>query len=423
MSLLFSGMLLYITVMHYQLSAITALVVLFSLAQIIWLTALYHRAQRFPEQLFRALSNGDHTLGLPVTHPLRQDYEKARNQMQETRLDAQRQVQFINAVFNHINLPLLICDEQGQIIEQSSAAKKILNIKINNLESLKQGSPDIFTFVSSATTNQQSSFTWHRNEQPETLYVQVSTLQIQYLQYKIVTLQSITEQLNAKEQQAYKQLTKVLTHEVANSITPLASMAQTCLALMPDGLQFDDQEDKQDLTLALSTLASRSTHLSEFIREFRHLSNLPAPQLQAVQLYELLSSVKQLFDSQHPNVMFRISGITQVMCTLDIKQIEQVLINLCKNAIEAIATTQNTQPQIDLIARYNEHAQLCVDICDNGPGITEQASKMMFVPFFSTKQQGSGIGLSLSKQIMLQHGGELIYLHRSQGACFRCVFG
>lgn len=422
-SLLLSGMLLFVAAMHYQLSAITALIILLIIAQIMWLSRLFQQAQQFPEQLFRALANGDHTLGLPTAHPLRKDYEQARSKMQATQLDAQRQVQIINALFNHINLPMLICDEHGQVIEQSTAVNKQLGTKMNHLEALKQGNPDIFEFVSVATTNQHGTFHWHKNEQPETLYVQVSTLHVQYLQYKVITLQSITEQLNAKEQQAYKKLTKVLTHEVANSITPLASMAQTCLALIPDTLQFDEQEDKDDLTLALSTLASRSSHLSDFIREFRQLSNLPVPQLHATQLCALLDTTKHLFASQHPDVDIEVSGITHIMCTLDVKQIEQVLINLCKNAIEAVATMPNTVPKVRLIALHNEHGQLCVDVCDNGPGITEQASKMIFVPFFTTKQKGSGIGLSLSKQIMVQHGGELLYLHRSEGACFRCVFG
>ncbi|MDK2597768.1 sensor histidine kinase [Pseudoalteromonas obscura] len=422
-SLLFSGALLYLSITHYGVSAVTAVMLLIAIMHIAWISRLFQQTLRYPEQLFRALANGDHTLGLPLAHPLRKSYEQARAHMQAAQIDAERQVQFINAVFNHMDLPMLICDEHEQVIEQSTAASKQLGIKIKHLKSLNAGSTEVYKFISEANTNKHGTFTWQHKEQPDTLYIQVSTLRVQYQEYKVVTLQPITEQLNAKEQQAYKQLTKVLTHEVANSITPLASMAQTCLTLLPEGLTFDEQEDKQDLSLALTTLASRSTHLSEFIQEFRQLSNLPASKLQPTNLNELLNSIKQLFTAQHPDVQFEVTCATHTMCTLDVKQIEQVLINLGKNAIEAMTTTTHIAPKIQLTSLVNEQGQLCVDISDNGPGVSEQASKMMFVPFFSTKQQGSGIGLSLSRQIMVQHGGELIYLNRPKGACFRCVFG
>nr|MDC2856414.1 ATP-binding protein [Ningiella sp. W23] len=120
---------------------------------------------------------------------------------------------------------------------------------------------------------------------------------------------------------------------------------------------------------------------------------------------------------------------SQQLVMLDSSQIEQVLVNLIKNALEVLKSSQKysaenaVQPTIEISLAQNTSQQLYVEISDNGPGISEHVVDMIFVPFFTTKQQGSGIGLSLSRQIMLNHGGDLIYIQKPQGACFRCVFG
>ncbi|MCF2858470.1 ATP-binding protein [Pseudoalteromonas sp. SMS1] len=417
------GMLLQLAIASRGLSATAIVFGISAVLLIAWLNHVYRQEKRVPVQLFRALANGDHTLGLPDDHPLRRDFRDAQTQMQAAQLAAEQQIQFINAVFNHMDLAMLICDEYGQITEQSAAVRKQLGLKIDHIDAIASNNPQIIEFIKNTHKHSRQTFSWQKHGLHDTLYIQVSTLRIQTKLYKVVTLQSIKEELNAKEQHAYKQLTKVLTHEVANSITPLTSMAQTCISLLPDALSFDEEEDKQDLHLALSTLASRSAHLSEFIQEFRKLSSLPAPQLAKIELSELLKNTKQLFCMQHNEVAFDIVAPPNALCVLDTKQIEQVLINLCKNAVEALQISAQTNPKITLKIVKNEEDKLCVDVIDNGPGITQQAQDMMFVPFYTTKQQGSGIGLSLSRQIMLQHGGELLYLDQPQGACFRCVFG
>ena len=246
-----------------------------------------------------------------------------------------------------------------------------------------------------------------------------------------MSLQSIHDQLQLKEQQAYKRLTKVLTHEIANSITPLSSLADTCSNLLPQELCFDELEDKQDLQLALSTLASRTAHLGDFIARFRQVSSLPKPNLAPENLADMLARIVALHQQQareqHTHIELSIKNQQLVM--LDSSQIEQVLVNLIKNALEVLKSSQKysaenvVQPRIEISLAQNTSQQLYVEVSDNGPGISEHVVDMIFVPFFTTKQQGSGIGLSLSRQIMLNHGGDLIYVPKPQGACFRCVFG
>ncbi|KGK00172.1 sensor histidine kinase [Thalassotalea sp. ND16A] len=395
------------------------------------LFTLFKRQDKQLLQVIRALANGDNTLGFSAQHPMRQHIEQVKQQMQAARFDAEQQSEFLKALLVHVDLAVIVCDAQGNIIESNPAVARLLGKSAAHLIELSH----IGTMISTAQKNLKSTVQWLYGEQLDTLTLRVSIAEIQGQERKIVTLQSIHDMLLNKEQQAYKRLTRVLTHEVANTITPLASIAQTCQGLMPKELSFIDQENKQDLNLALSTLASRTQYLGEFIASFRQISSLPMPNLAPTQLTAILERIQILHLQQltEHKITLTIDIQSQQLVMLDSGQIEQVLINLVKNAIEAVQlhVSQQTslgvsdiaQGQITLTVAQNNAQQLYVEVADNGAGIAKHVVEMIFVPFFTTKQQGSGIGLSLSRQIMVNHGGDLVYLSRGQGGCFRCIFG
>jgi len=395
------------------------------------LFSLFQRQSKQLEQVIRALANGDHSLGFSSQHPMSEYYAQAKQQMQLARFEAEHQTEFLKALLVHIDLAVLVCDGQGNIVESNPAVSRLMGKTVKNLSELSH----IGTLILAAEKNLRSTVQWLNGEQQDTLTLQLSLAEIQGKPHKIVTLQSIHEVLLSKEQQAYKRLTQVLTHEVANTITPLASIAQTCEGLLPTTLCFDDEESKQDLSFALSTLASRTQYLGEFIDSFRHVSNLPKPELTPAKLEPILQRIKMLHQQQliQSDIELTLEIQSQELVMLDRAQIEQVLINLVKNAIEVLQShahqannnqgRQQTGGQINLTLAKNDAQQLYVQVSDNGVGIAEHVLEMIFVPFFTTKQQGSGIGLSLSKQIMINHGGDLVYVTREQGACFRCIFG
>jgi len=319
-----------------------------------------------------------------------------------------------------------VCDAKGRVIESNPAVSRLLGKNINHLDELNH----IGTMVLNAEKSLQSTVQWWQGEQQDTLTLQVSIAEIQGETRKVITLQSIHDLLLNKEQQAYKRLTHVLTHEVANTITPLASLAQTCQGLMPEALNFSDEESKQDLQLALSTLATRTEYLGQFIERFKEISSLPAPSLAPTQIVPIVERLALLHQQQLSinNIELNTVIQSQQLVMLDSGQIEQVLINLMTNAIDALSLNtehKNGQQQatITLTVGQNNAQQLYVEVSDNGQGIAAHVVDMIFVPFFTTKQQGSGIGLSLSRQIMANHGGDLVYITREKGACFRCVFG
>ncbi len=382
-------------------------------------------------QVIRSLANGDNTLGFSSQHPMRKYYDQVKMQMQSARFKAEHQSEFLKALLIHIDLAVIVCDAQGNIVQSNPAVARLIGKNVRNLNELSH----IGAMVLAAEKNLRSTVQWLNGEQQDTITLQVSIAEIQGKEHKIITLQSIHDMLLNKEQQAYKRLTQVLTHEVANTITPLASIAQTCEGFIPQDLCFDDEESKQDLSFALHTLASRTQYLGEFIASFRQISSLPQPQLAPVVVTTILERIQLLHQQQlkENNIELKLDIQSQQLIMLDSGQVEQVLINLVKNAIEALKSyfsqpenlvnNDDRQGKIKLTVAKNDAQQLYVEVADNGAGIAEHVIEMIFVPFFTTKQQGSGIGLSLSKQVMINHGGDLVYISRTQGACFRCIFG
>ncbi|WP_105253394.1 sensor histidine kinase [Pseudoalteromonas sp. T1lg75] len=404
----------------WHLPALTTGLMIGALISCYRIVVLFRRQSRQAQLALKALANGDSSLGLTQSHPMRVQYDEVKEQILQARLAAEQQAQFMQTLLIHIDMAVLVFDHKGDAIEHNPAVARLLGKAIKHTRDLEQ----IGLFIEEAQSNSQSTALWQRGEQQDTLSVQLSIATIQGQALKIVTLQSIHEQLLHKEQQAYKRLTRVLTHEIANSITPLSSLAQTCTGLMPEQLSFADQEDKEDLELALATLKSRTQGLSDFIARFRSISNLPKPDLSVQSLAAVVERcctlLKHDLAQQQIHLELQTTADTLVMC--DAQQIEQVLINLIKNAIEAMSQRENRK-ELRLEIDKNGQGQLYIAVSDSGGGISEQAQEMMFVPFFTTKQQGSGIGLALSKQIMVSHGGDLIYQPLPDGACFRCMFG
>jgi len=375
--------------------------------------------QQTTKNIIRALANGDVTLGLPLHHELRSQFDQVKEQMKSSRFAEQKQMQFLQALLLHLDHAILVIDDRGDIIQSNPASERLLGKLPKNINQHIQ----LESLLTDMQDQKKSTLEWHYGEQSDVLSVHLSQAIIQDKQLKIISIQSIYTALQAKEQQAYKRLTKVLTHEIANSITPLASLAKTSQSLIPDSNTFDDPEDKDDLHLALTTLANRSQHLSDFIARFKEISNLSAPKLNSVNLEGIIEQVLILFKQQtiHSKTTISFTSSPNALMMIDTSQIEQVLINLIKNALEAVENRSIKQVELNL--SQNHLNQVILDITDSGTGIEAHVLDMIFVPFFTTKQQGSGIGLSLAHQIMVQHGGDLTYIDKPNvGACFRLTF-
>ena len=207
-------------------------------------------------------------------------------------------------------------------------------------------------------------------------------------------------------------LTRVLTHEIMNSVAPISSLASTAAGLL-EGIPAhegpeEDAETMSDVRGAIGTIARRSEGLLRFVNEYRRLTRVPPPTLELVPVSELFKVATELYREEAARggvVMTTSIEPKELELTADRDQIEQVLINLTKNALQAVDGVAN--PQIHLSAFIDSRSRAVIEVTDNGTGIVEEAMDKLFVPFFTTKKDGSGIGLSLAREVMRRHGGSI----------------
>jgi signal transduction histidine kinase len=229
---------------------------------------------------------------------------------------------------------------------------------------------------------------------------------------KLISMSNIQSELEEKEMEAWQNLVRVLTHEIMNSVTPISSLAgvvedELHRKLIASELSMG-KEEAEDMHLSVQTISKRSEGLIKFVREFRSLTHIPKPKLAEVCVKPLLEELSMLHKKElaDNNISISISVEPEkIWVMIDKTLIEQVLINLIKNAIQAFG--EKKDKTIILSSYINEKGSAIISVKDTGTGIEPEALEKIFIPFFSTKQTGSGIGLSLSKQIMRQHEGNI----------------
>jgi len=290
-------------------------------------------------------------------------------------------------------------------------AKRFMGItSIKNIHELIQINPKLFHAINSVESGKSELY---KGSNELYLTVQSTDLRIRGIDVKLVTLQNIQPELQKQELEAWQNLTRVLRHEIMNSITPISSLTSTLREILDHEMIKRDThyelnpEGADDLREGLSTIENRSKGLIKFIDAYREYTSLPKPVIQTVRLKDLIEKVAQLMRTElkKTNVDFQYEYSSEYLTIqADAEMIEQVLINLLKNAIEALHETPD--PTLRLVGRYDDNA-IKIEVIDNGSGIIKEALEHIFVPFYTTKRTGSGIGLSLSRQIMQMHNGSI----------------
>ncbi len=246
------------------------------------------------------------------------------------------------------------------------------------------------------------------------LSLEVIEIQLLNIPYLIITFQDIRSEIEQKEIEAWHNVIRILAHEMLNSFTPVSSLASTMKALTEDEkgelIRSDqlDNEDIQDINMAAATIKKRSEGLLEFVKDYRTISSVPIPKTQKVIVKQFLSSIELLMKPalEKANIDLKILPIPKnASIEIDSKLIEQVLINLINNSIHALQGRE--APMITLNYEVLKDKKM-LQLTDNGIGIEEQIMNQVFIPFYTTKKNGSGIGLSLSKNILKKHGGNLL---------------
>ena len=350
----------------------------------------------------------------PSIQRLHKELNEALSKLRMSRREKDSEYQFFKNIVQHVAIGLLTFKRDGSIQIMNSAAKRLLRIsKADRIEDLKEVSESLVDTFVKLKTGGRELLRLKFGDETVQLSVFAIELTLRDEEVKLISMSNIQSELEEKEMEAWQNLVRVLTHEIMNSVTPISSLAGIVEEDLKKRLDVETEaplkrEDLEDMYLSLQTISKRSAGLIRFVKEFRNLTHIPKPKLAEVSVKELLDELSILHKKELADHAINISvqvNPVNLYILADKTMIEQVLINLLKNAIQAF--DEQTDKRIELQAYANEKGRAVISVKDNGAGIDSEALEKIFIPFFSTKKTGSGIGLSLSKQIMRQHEGNI----------------
>ncbi len=398
-------------------ASLTVLIIIFQLVELYRFTSQTNRKlTRFLESVkysdFISGFANDNKLGKSFRE-LNTAFNEVLEAFRKARSEKEESWQYLNTVVQQVRTGILSFDTEGDVQLMNANAKRFIGLtNMKNLKELDVINPALYSALKSA---EPGNSTLYKSGNEFQLTIQATELRIRGNTVKLVTLQNIQTELQKQELEAWQNLTRVLRHEIMNSITPISSLTSTLREILDQDMTNKEthyelkSESAEDLRDGLATIENRSKGLIQFIDAYREYTSLPQPKLKSVKLKDLLETVTNLMRPEIKKTAIQLTSFCEseyLMLQLDEEMIGQVLINLIKNAMEAIASSENKAGKIELTGR-NIGNTIVIEVADNGPGIIPEAINRIFVPFFTTKKTGSGIGLALSRQIMQMHNGSL----------------
>lgn len=348
------------------------------------------------------------------------EFNAVMRKFRDIRAEKEAQYQYLKTIVQHVAIGIITFDQKGEIQIINTAAKSLLDIKqIKNVRQLKTVSEELIAALKNLRTGGRDLIKITRSDDSGDIQLAVYAIELSLRgkEFKLVSLQNIQSELEEKEMEAWQNLIRVLTHEIMNSVTPISSLARTLESEMEEWLSNGqdikqvDNDTVEDFHMALHTIHRRSESLIKFVSDFRNMTRITLPNFSMVNVKGLIEHVMALLqnDVKESGIEVEIAIPKDLCIEIDELQIEQVVINIVKNAIQALVEHDESDQEKKLWvkAQSREEGGTFIAIRDNGPGIEEEALKKIFIPFFTTKKSGSGIGLSLSKQIMRNHRGNI----------------
>lgn len=398
---------------------------------VIFAYRLFSKYRRLIKQLLEfseAVKYRDFTRRFVVKHEqsVEGQLHTAFNQINEVYKSISRdqalQHQYLNKVINMLDTAIVFYHaDTGKVIWLNEAFKELFQLPhLGNISGMDKRHPDLFQKTMELEVGRHQIETAHSSKGKIKLLIQSSVFDTKEGGFRIVVYQNINEAIDETETRAWHKLLRVLTHEIMNSIGPISSLAETLHDRLED---WKGVQDLEDLKLGIFTIKRRSEGLLQFAKSYRLIHKVDQPQRSEILIVQLFENIYQLLEptliQKHIDVDIIIKN-TRLVLEADVNLLEQVLINLLLNAIEAVK--EEGEPYISLSAiQTADHILLKVH--DNGKGMSAEVQDQIFTPFFTTKKSGTGVGLTLSKQIMLLHKGNIfVDSKENQGSTFTLQF-
>ncbi|MEM6843149.1 MAG: ATP-binding protein [Bacteroidota bacterium] len=346
-----------------------------------------------------------------VLHPAMQEIMEA---YQQVKIEKEAQYQYLRLLVKHLKVGIISVKDEDEITLMNPPALALLKTDAyHHWKNIQTNRPQLSQAVESMQDGESRLVELSILGELRRLSVQLSRVRLLNESYQIITLHDIEDEINRSETKAYHKLIRILTHEIMNSVTPISSLSETLLMMLEDKPGTIKPKEQlgddylEELAYSLRTIQKRTDGLLSFVEDYRRLTKVPQPQPQLLVVESLFSSVSQLMrgELEKTGIDLKTQCETQDLSVFaDQRQLEQVLINLLTNSIQAVAHQEN--PSIILRASQ-QNDKTILEVADNGPGIPDNKLDQIFIPFFSTKEKGSGIGLSLSQHIMALHRGSI----------------
>jgi nitrogen fixation/metabolism regulation signal transduction histidine kinase len=384
------------------------------------LISFLNRTNRNIRFFFDSVRNDDSNLSFPVDNrtsslrELNQSMNRVNQQIQNLKIENRQQEQYFQKILEHVGTGIITYNRKGFIFHANSAARRLLSTEVlTHLQQIERFDKKLYLVLKNIKSSERHLVSVNTKEGEIQLSLKSSLAGLDNNELIILSIQDIKHELDEKEVDSWMRLIRVLMHEIMNSITPITSLSESLSNIYRSGEKPVSPEEVTEKTIAttlqgLNVIKEQGKGLMEFVESYRKLTRIPKPELKPFKVSDLWSRVKILTDSldksMNAEIIFHAAD-PDIEIYADVNLISLVLINLIKNALEA--NEKNPECKINISSRFNagNNPEICVS--DNGPGISREHLEEIFIPFFTTREKGSGIGLSISRQIMGAHGGTL----------------
>ncbi len=413
------------------------LLALLALLQTISLVIYTERTNRKLSKFFESIRHADfsssftdHNLGKSF-EGLSNEFNQIIQEFKKNRAEKEEHFNYLLTVVQHVSIGIIVFRRDGKVDVFNNAIRKILRVnhlrQISELSAVKDDFPDLLMKLNAGDKTLVKLIL---EDELIQLSINATEFKMRGEAYVLVSLQNIHPELEEKEIESWQRLIRVLTHEIMNSITPISSLAATIQEMLvnPETNQIElsrlDADDIESIHSAMSTIESRSRGLLNFVEIYRNLTRIPKPNFRHFRVKEMFDRAHELLKPKFDQLNIECSCKVfpdELMIVADPDLVDQVVINLILNAIDAVKG--QPQPRISIVASVNLNNRITIDFADNGHGITPDLMDKIFMPFFTSKKEGSGIGLSLSRQIMQMHKGAISFKSKpEEGTVFTLTF-
>jgi nitrogen fixation/metabolism regulation signal transduction histidine kinase len=370
------------------------------------------------EEFFAAVNYEDFTRRF-VEDDLDVELKEAFNRIlagfQDARAERDIQASYLETVVKHVPVPFIAARADGSLSLVNNPARRLTGLPaLRRFDQLAELDPKLPNMMQSIEPGSQQLLQTRIRDIPAELRVSVSEIRIAGETERLYSIENLSGELTARESSAWRNLIRVLTHEIMNTLTPVTSLAQTTATMI------DEPDAADDIREAVMTIARRSEGLMNFVSRYRELLKVPQPVPATISVTDALSSVTGLMASELHGVHLEVDVVPESLeVYADRQLLDQVLVNLVKNAADAMQGAKSRKLRL---SGKMDFGRVLLRIRDNGPGIPEETMDQIFVPFFTTKKDGSGIGLGLSRQIMTAHQGEIVVESDRSGTAVSLLF-